>query len=152
MLPDRASWTRAVGNPETARVQLARSGNKNRKFRADYGGVEDSRSHQAFGVPWEETPGLGRNARTVWTIPTQPYPEAHFATFPEALAERCIKTGTKAGDTVLDPFAGSGTLGAVARSLGRSAILIEIKEQYVALARQRARTDLSTLDEFGAEP
>ncbi len=143
---------RAVGNPETARVLLARSGNKNRKFRADYGGVEDSRSHQAFGVPWEETPGLGRNARTVWTVPTQPYPEAHFATFPEALAERCIKTGTKAGDTVLDPFAGSGTLGAVARSLGRSAILIEIKEQYVALARQRARTDLSTLDEFGAEP
>ncbi len=62
----------------------------------------------------------------------------------------CAHDGDPVACIILDPFAGSGTVGAVARSLGRSAILIEIKEQYVALARQRARTDLSTLDGFGA--
>ena len=36
----------------------------------------------------------GRNLRTVWTIPTQPFPEAHFATFPEAIPDRCIRAGT----------------------------------------------------------
>lgn len=146
----------------------------------------------------------GHNLRTVWTISTQPYPEAHFATFPEALAERCIKAGTSekgccgvcgaawerivdakpnpskadfdsdsrewaqsskslhrnpggvyresktlgfrptcdhAGEpvpcVVLDPFGGSGTTGAVARRFGRDAILIEIKSQYVELAKAR---------------
>ena len=79
----------------------------------------------------------GRNARTVWTIPTEPYPEAHFATFPTALAERCIRAGSRPGDTVLDPFAGSGTTLAVARGLGRSAIGIEINPEYVKLIEKR---------------
>jgi site-specific DNA-methyltransferase (adenine-specific) len=79
----------------------------------------------------------GRNARSVWTITTQPYPDAHFATFPEALPERCIKAGTKLGDTVLDPFAGSGTTGQVAVQLGRSFVGIELNAAYADLARTR---------------
>jgi len=79
----------------------------------------------------------GRNARSVWTITTQPYPDAHFATFPEALPERCIKAGTKLGDTVLDPFAGSGTTGQVAVQLGRSFVGIELNADYADLARTR---------------
>jgi len=79
----------------------------------------------------------GRNCRSVWTITTQPYPDAHFATFPEALPERCITAGTKLGDTVLDPFAGSGTTGQVAIRLGRSFLGIELNPEYAGLARTR---------------
>jgi hypothetical protein len=69
-----------------------RSGNKARKDRADYGGVEGT-SHQAFSVPWEYS-GQGRNKRTVWSIATQPFKGAHFATFPQKLVEPCILAGT----------------------------------------------------------
>lgn len=78
-----------------------------------------------------------RNARSVWTITTQPYPDAHFATFPEAIPERCIKAGSRLGDTVLDPFTGSGTTGQVAVRLGRSFIGVELNPQYAELARKR---------------
>ena len=71
-------------------------------------------------------PAGTRNARNVWTIATQPYRGAHFATMPPALAERCIKAGCPAGGHVLDPFGGSGTTGLVADRLGRDATLIEL--------------------------
>ena len=80
-----------------------------------------------------------RNARSVWTIATQPYPEAHFATFPPALARRCIRAGCPVGGTVLDPFAGSGTTGAVAIEEGRGFVGIELNPAYVALAEKRFR-------------
>jgi DNA modification methylase len=78
-----------------------------------------------------------RNKRTVWTIATQPYSEAHFATFPEEIPKLCILASTKVGDTVLDPFAGSGTVGKIALELGRRAILIELNPAYVELALDR---------------
>lgn len=78
-----------------------------------------------------------RNVRTVWEISTQPYPQAHFATFPEELARRCILAGSAPGDTVLDPFSGSGTVGQVASGNGRKAIGIELNPAYIELARQR---------------
>jgi len=82
-----------------------------------------------------------RNKRSVWTIATQPFPEAHFATFPEELAETCIKAGCPAGATVLDPFGGAGTTGLVADKLGRNAILIELNPEYAAMAERRIRGD-----------
>ena len=81
--------------------------------------------------------GPDRNKRSVWTITTQPYPEAHFATFPEALVEPCILAGSRVGDLVLDPFCGSGTTGAVAIRLGRSFVGVELNPAYVALAEKR---------------
>jgi hypothetical protein len=78
-----------------------------------------------------------RNRRTVWTIATQPYGDAHFAMFPEELPKLCILAGSKPGDTVLDLFAGSGTTGKVALELGRKAILIELNPAYVDLAQAR---------------
>ena len=92
---------------------------------------------RAAGGDHDSPFGVTRNARSVWTIPTQPYPDAHFATFPEALPERCIKAGSRLGDTVLDPFCGSGTTGQVAIQLGRSFIGIELNPQYAELARKR---------------
>jgi hypothetical protein len=78
-----------------------------------------------------------RNLRDVWRIPTKPHRDAHIAMWPEALVERCIRCGSRPGDTVLDCFAGSGTTGLVARQLGRNAVLLDISAEYVALMKQR---------------
>lgn len=83
----------------------------------------------------------GRNARDVWTIATSPFAEAHFATFPPELAERCIKAGCPAGGTVLDCFGGAGTTGLVADRLQRNAILIELNPDYAAMAEKRLTGD-----------
>jgi DNA modification methylase len=90
-----------------------------------------------LSIPSFAPNGNGRNARTVWTIPTQPTPDAHFATFPEALAERCILAGSAHGDTVLDPFFGSGTVGKVAERLGREWIGCELNPKYVEIAGKK---------------
>jgi DNA modification methylase len=99
--------------------------------------------------------GTGRNVRTVWTIPTQPYPGAHFAVWPPALAERCIRAGSAVGDVVLDPFSGSGTTGLTAARLGRDYIGLEQSAEYVRLSRQRIADELgidrATLEQLGDE-
>mgnify|MGYP007071565008 CR=1 FL=1 len=78
-----------------------------------------------------------RNARTVWTIASQPYEGAHFATMPPALAERCILAGSAIGDEVLDPFLGSGTTGQVAEALGRQWFGVELQPDYEPLIKAR---------------
>jgi len=78
-----------------------------------------------------------RNRRSVWTVNTRPYKEAHFATFPPALIRPMILAGCPVGGTVLDPFGGSGTTGEVAESLGRNSILIELNPGYVELQQRR---------------
>jgi DNA modification methylase len=81
------------------------------------------------------------NKRSVWEVATQPFSEAHFATFPPALIEPCIKAGCPAGCTVLDPFGGAGTTGLVADRLQRNAILIELNPQYAEMMRRRIEND-----------
>jgi DNA modification methylase len=81
----------------------------------------------------------GRNRRSVWTITTKPYKEAHFATFPPEIPKLCILAATRPGDVVLDPFLGSGTTAAVALEFGRRYIGIELKAEYVELARMRLK-------------
>jgi len=81
----------------------------------------------------------GRNKRSVWTIPTAPYPEAHFATFPPALIEPCILAGSRPSDIVFDPFMGSGTTAMVALKLGRQWLGIELNPEYAKLADQRTK-------------
>tara|TARA_R110002110_G_scaffold3117_2_gene16095 strand:+ start:324 stop:1247 length:924 start_codon:yes stop_codon:yes gene_type:complete len=80
---------------------------------------------------------IGKNRRSVWTINTQSYKEAHFAVFPPKLPELCIKAGSSEGDVVLDPFFGSGTTGWVAQRLGRKWIGIELNPEYIEIAKQR---------------
>ena len=82
----------------------------------------------------------GRNKRTVWTIPTAPFSGAHFATFPRALIEPCVLAGSRAGDTVLDPFMGSGTTAEVATRFGRNFIGCELNPKYVELHEMRRTT------------
>lgn len=85
---------------------------------------------------------IDRNKRSVWTVPTQGYAGAHFATFPEALIRPCIQAGSRPGDTILDPFGGSGTTGKVAIELGRRATLIELNPAYCELIQQRCSTTM----------
>lgn len=80
---------------------------------------------------------MGVGGRTVWRFPTAQTPEAHFATFPEELPARCIEASCPKGGVVLDPFAGIGTTGIVAKRLGRRFIGIELSEKYAEMARKK---------------
>ena len=73
----------------------------------------------------------------MFTIPTQPFPEAHFAVFPEKLCEKPIKAGCPEGGVVLDPFCGAGTTCYVAKEMGRKYVGIDIKAGYVEMTEGR---------------
>lgn len=100
-----------------------------------------SKSEQYFyDYQAAKEPGVNgrlRNRRSVWTIATEPLQEAHFATFPTKLIEPCILAGSRMGDYVLDPFFGSGTTGVVSALLGRNFVGIELKQDYIEIARRR---------------
>lgn len=103
---------------------------------------------------WDDAESLerqiaaGKNPGDVWTIPTQPTSFAHFATFPTALIETMIKVGCPEEGTVLDPFAGSGTVGEVARKLNRNAILLELNPEYKKLISKRIMEDMPPLTAY----
>lgn len=78
-----------------------------------------------------------RNKRSVWTVNTKPYKEAHFATYPPELITPCILAGSKEGDIVLDPFSGSGTTGEVALQHSRNYIGLELNLDYAKLSERR---------------
>ncbi|WP_127158453.1 DNA methyltransferase [Xanthomonas arboricola] len=92
----------------------------------------DARGLDAFDVDT-------RNKRSVWTVATKPFREAHFATFPEQLIEPCVLAGAPAGGVVLDPFMGAGTTAVVAERLGRRWLGIELNPEYADIAQQRLR-------------
>ena len=87
-----------------------------------------------------------KNKRTVWQINTEPCKEAHFAVFPRALVHPCILAGSPQGGLVLDPFFGSGTVGVVAIETGRRCVGVELKSDYIDIAKQRLLTATPTLD------
>jgi DNA modification methylase len=106
------------------------------------------RSFYGNGARWKG--GETRNLRSVWTIATQPYPEAHFATFPEDLVKPCVLAGSRPGDIVMDPFAGSGTALYVAKEFGRRGIGIELKADYIDLAAKRMGQEVLPFDKTEA--
>ena len=91
-----------------------------------------------------------RNKRTVWDINTQPFQEAHFATFPPKLIEPCILSSTRRGDLILDPFFGSGTVGLVAKELERRFWGIEINPKYLEIAKKRINLSEQDIYHFGS--
>jgi len=82
-------------------------------------------------------PEAGRNKRSVWNVGVASFKDAHFAVYPPALIEPCIKAGSAEGDTVLDPFSGSGTTGEVALKLGRNYVGCELNPDYARLSEKR---------------
>lgn len=114
------------------------AGNKNHKYVSAYNesASEEHRTKAGLlaqaGVIYET-----RNKRSVWSVNSQPYPEAHFATFPPKLIEPCILAGSRPGDVVLDPFNGSGTTAMVAKDLARRFVGSELNEHYIEMSLKR---------------
>lgn len=127
-------WNKPNAMPESVKDRPTRSHEylfmltKSERYAYDHETLKESAAN-----------GKRRNRRSVWDINTQPSPWAHFATFPPALVEPCVRASSKTGDFVLDPFFGSGTVGEVCRNLDRRYIGIELNPEYVQLAVDRLR-------------
>jgi site-specific DNA-methyltransferase (adenine-specific) len=126
-------WNKPNAMPESVKDRPTRSHEylfmftKNEKYYYDHEAVLESTDD-----------GKGkRNRRTVWSVNTEPFKEAHFATFPPTLIEPCILSSTKVGEYVLDPFFGAGTVGVVCERLRRNYIGIELHPDYIVLAARR---------------
>ena len=104
------------------------------------------KANESFSAAIKDIVGT-RNKRSVWTVATAPYCAGHFATFPPKLIEPCILAGSRPGDTVLDPFGGSGTTAGVALKHGRKAILCEVSKEYAALVPERIRSITDAIDQ-----
>lgn len=121
----------AMKEPSVCRAGTAGSWDGNRDFGLPGGQVR-------FGKP-----NLGgsidgtRNRRSVWTVATQPFAGDHFAAFPTALIDPCVRASCPPGGVVLDPFTGAGTTGLVAARNGCNFTGIELNAKYVEIARRR---------------
>lgn len=126
---------------EAIAVPMAESTIKDKRlFNEDF-----SQQRRQRGYPGQAQQGSGLlkpkgekvNRRSVWTVATKPYRDAHFAVFPQELITPCILAGSKPGDTVLDPFGGSGTTAEVSLRLDRGYIIFELFEDYLKLSKKR---------------
>ncbi|MCA3109849.1 MAG: site-specific DNA-methyltransferase [Rhodocyclaceae bacterium] len=165
---------RLPGNKKPAKGQAAyEAGDEARRTKAGLLAYAQRAAGQNNGVGWGYTDGQDakpravrpknnesfneamaimparRNKRSVWTVASEPFKGAHFATFPTALIEPCILAGSRTGDTVLDPFGGAGTTGLVADRLQRHAILCELNPEYAAMARRRIEGESPLFAEVG---
>ncbi|WP_250655636.1 DNA-methyltransferase [Alkalimarinus coralli] len=126
-------WYKPNCQPESVKDRPTRSHeyiflfSKNEKYHYD---------HIAIKEPTADGKRL-RNKRTVWSINTEPFKEAHFAVFPPELVEQCMLASSDAGDTVLDPFLGSGTVSQVAIELNRKCVGVELNREYAEIAKKR---------------
>lgn len=134
-LPTPAGWNQDAGSHHTKVGRHApRPSQKRGEF---HGKTQALPGREAFRA----VTGM-RNKRSVWTVATQPFPEAHFATFPEDLITPCILAGSRPGDTVLDPFMGAGTTALVAAKLNRRFLGIELNPAYIKIAERRIESEL----------
>jgi DNA modification methylase len=131
--PTTGRWGKYTGS-KTATAQFGEHGHNS--------ALVKDRTKEEFYKRYYES---GRNKRSVWSITTKPYKGAHFAVFPPELPETCIKAGTKPGDTVLDPFCGSGTTCMVAAQLNRNYVGIDAAEEYCELANLRVEAEQQQL-------
>lgn len=123
-------------------ARLRGSGNIQKKYRPTPGG-----KHLGGNIPYTgESPLRGR--RDVWTVATRGCKGEHFAVFPEQLIDPCVLAGCPEGGTVLDPFTGSGTTGAVAKRLRRSFIGVEINPDYWEMAQKRISATMAEYEQL----
>jgi DNA modification methylase len=101
------------------------------------------------GQEWQNDDGKA-NKRSVWTVTTKPFSEAHFATFPEDLIVDCIKAGCPENGIVLDPFMGAGTTALVASKLNRNFIGFELNAEYIEIAKKRLQSELGMFNKLSA--
>ena len=121
----------------------------------DWGTRDRSKGKYTSTNKYGQTPHSGltksyakKNKRSVWTVTKKPYKGAHFAVFPPELIEPCILAGSEKGDTILDPFMGSGTTAMVAKKLDRHYIGCELHENYGNLIEERVLPYENRLEKF----
>lgn len=125
------------GNMKAVRRKISRpSGWAESDDGSKIGRYPRPKNNESFDAAMAIMPDL-RNKRSVWTVATESFKEAHFATYPQKLIEPCILAGSRPGDIVLDPFNGSGTTGRVAFKHGRKYIGIELNPEYIEIATRR---------------
>ena len=126
---------RASGITDTGKTAATQSGTGSNTEEVQRLAAE---AKAALGGYWREfLLAPTRNRRTVWRIPTARFGGAHYAVMPDDLADCCIRAGSRPGDTVLDPFGGTGTVARRALARGRAAVLIELNPDYLRLQDQR---------------
>lgn len=159
-------WNKPNPMPESVTDRCTKSHeyffllSKSRRYYYDYASIQedtvtfDNLIRDRDGSKLNNTPGRTRmaglttnqyekrNKRSVWTVATKPYKDAHFATFPENLIVDCIKGGCQEGGIVLDPFMGAGTTALVARKLNRNYIGFELNKEYIKIANNRLANEL----------
>ena len=131
------------------RIQQANFANQKGGPKDYRNGVNPNRSMRQTLENFAKDPNLA-NRRSVWTVATQPYSGAHFATFPPKLIEPMILAGSRPGDLVIDPFSGTATVGMVARKHHRRYVGLELNPEYIELAKERTRAIQPTLINMGA--
>ena len=157
-------WHKPAPMPESVKDRCTKAHeyifllSKNKKYYFDNESIKEDAvgnnpgnktKHRAVGQSFSETKNnidkisavSKRNKRSVWTVPTKPFRDAHFATFPPDLIKPCVLAGCPEGGTVLDPFGGAGTTGLVAQQHNRNCILIELNPEYAQIARDRLYND-----------
>lgn len=124
-------WHKPNAMPESVKDRPSRSHEylfmftKSEKYYYDYKAAK------------ETSPTGTRNRRSVWSVNTKPFSDAHFATFPKELIVPCIASSSKLEDFILDPFFGSGTVGLVSREMDRRFVGIELNPEYIQIAQNR---------------
>ena len=134
-------WHKPNGQPESVKDRLTVSHeylfmfSRSERYYFDQDAIKENTSNG----------NSRKNKRTVWSINTEPCPEAHFAVFPGALIRPCILAGSKKGDIVLDPFYGAGTVGIITKELDRKCVGIELNDDYLNIAEKRTGTVQTSL-------
>jgi len=159
-------WSKPSPMPEPIKDRCTKSHEyiflltKSSKYYFDYEAIREPRvstgnNHQFGGKKYNDPNNLiydsvgsiyksdgMRNKRDVWNVASKPFKGAHFAVMPELLVEPCLLAGSKPNDTILDPFAGSGTVGVVAKKHNRNFIGIELNADYAKIANDRINETL----------
>ncbi len=140
-------WAKPNPMPESVRDRCTKSHeylfllSKNPRYYCDMEAIAELAATGWNGSEFDTGPTGLRNKRDVWTIPTKPFKGAHFAVMPEALVEPCVLAGSRDGDLVLDPFAGTGTVGVVSLRHQRNFVGCELNPEYAEMARARIAND-----------
>ena len=140
-IDNQAGSDRVPGKTNGAMKAVARGGVNAFRGQGHFRDGENGPANRDGRDMKEVGSGATRNKRSVWTVTTRPFKEAHFATFPPKLIEPCILAGCPVGGLVLDPFNGSGTAGVVALQNGRRYVGCELNEAYLDMSIARIKTE-----------
>lgn len=136
-------WHKPNGQPESVKDRPTRSHeyvflfSKSEKYYYDYESIKEPATSGNGERKNKRSVWSSGTDETIWNINTEPFNGAHFAVFPRALVRPCILAGSMPNATVLDPFFGSGTTGEVCIETGRQCFGIEIKPEYIEIAKRR---------------